>query len=95
MVSVIKISDFKGVARNVKPDAKKRVMLPKALVREDVTYHIYSNSLGQIILDPQVSVPASEVWLFKTPKQRLPCGAALRMPPKVKFPKLISIRFEV
>ena len=68
MVSVIKISDFKGVARNVKPDAKKRVMLPKALVREDVTYHIYSNSLGQIILDPQVSVPASEVWLFKDPE---------------------------
>ena len=64
MVSVIKISDFKGFARNVKPDAKKRVMLPKALVREDVTYHIYSNSLGQIVLDPQVSIPASEVWLF-------------------------------
>ena len=64
MVAVIKNSDFKGIARNVKPDAKKRVILPKALVREDVTYHIYSNSLGQIVLDPQVSIPASEVWLF-------------------------------
>ncbi len=68
MVAVIKNSDFKGFARNVKPDAKKRVMLPKSLVREDVTYHIYSNSLGQIILDPQVSIPASEVWLFKDPE---------------------------
>jgi hypothetical protein len=64
MVAIIKNSDFKGIARNVKPDAKKRVILPKALVREDVTYHIYSNSLGQIVLDPQVSIPASEVWLF-------------------------------
>jgi hypothetical protein len=68
MVAVIKNSDFKGYARNVKPDAKKRVMLPKALVREDVTYHIYSNSLGQIILDPQVSIPASELWLFTDPE---------------------------
>lgn len=68
MVAIIKNSDFKGVARNVKPDAKKRVVLPKALVLEDVTYHIYCNSLGQIVLDPQVSIPASEVWLFKDPE---------------------------
>jgi hypothetical protein len=68
MVAIIKNSDFKGIARNVKPDAKKRVILPKALVREDVTYHIYSNSLGQIVLDPQVSIPASEVWLFMYPE---------------------------
>ena len=68
MVAIIKNSDFKGIARNVKPDAKKRVILPKALVREDVTYHIYSNSLGQIVLDPQVSLPASEVWLFMDPE---------------------------
>jgi hypothetical protein len=65
MVAIIKNSDFKGVARNVKPDEKKRVVLPKGLVREDVTYHIYCNSLGQIVLDPQVSISASEVWLFK------------------------------
>jgi hypothetical protein len=51
----------------VKPDAKKRVVLPKDLVREGVTYRIYSNSLGQIVLDPQVTIPASEAWLFSDP----------------------------
>ena len=65
MGTIIRNTDFKDIARNVKPDAKKRVVLPKALVRKDVTYHIYCNSLGQIVLDPQVTIPASEVWLFK------------------------------
>lgn len=68
MVTIIKSTDFKDVAKNVKPDAKKRVVLPKALVRKDITYHIYCNSLGQIVLDPQVTIPASEVWLFKDPE---------------------------
>jgi len=67
LVTIIKNMDFKDIAKNVKPDAKKRVVLPKALVKEDVSYHIYCNSLGQIVLDPQVTIPASEVWLFKDP----------------------------
>jgi len=49
----------------VKPDAKKRVVLPKVLVGEGITYHIYVNSVGQIVLDPQVTIPASELWLFE------------------------------
>lgn len=65
MMTIIKNTDFKDVAKNVKPDAKKRVVLPKTLVREGITYHIYCNSLGQIILDPQITIPASETWLFK------------------------------
>jgi hypothetical protein len=44
------------------------VVLPKSLVKENITYHIYSNDLGQIVLDPQVTIPASEVWLFKSPE---------------------------
>ena len=67
MVTIIKNTDFKGVARGVKPDSKKRVVLPKVLVMEDITYHIYSNSLGQILLDPQITIPASEAWLFNNP----------------------------
>jgi len=51
----------------VKPDTKKRVVLPKALRQEGVIYHIYSNSFGQIVLDPQVTIPASELWLFDNP----------------------------
>ncbi|MFA5307915.1 MAG: hypothetical protein WC370_00330 [Dehalococcoidales bacterium] len=65
MTGIIQDMDFTGIAKSVKPDAKKRVVLPKALVREDVTYHIYANSAGQIVLDPQVTIPASELWLFQ------------------------------
>ena len=64
---IIKDTDFQRVAESVKPDAKKRVVLQKIQVLEGVTYHIYSNSLGQIVLDPQVTIPASEVWLFNNP----------------------------
>jgi hypothetical protein len=67
-VQIIKDTDFQKVAESVKPDAKKRVVLPKIQVPEGVTYHIYTNSLGQIVLDPQVTIPASEAWLFNNPK---------------------------
>lgn len=67
-VKIIKDTEFERVAEGVKPDAKKRVVLSRAKMPEGVTYHIYSNSLGQIVLDPQVSIPASEAWLFKNPE---------------------------
>jgi len=65
MAAIIKNTDFTSVAKSVKPDPKRRVGLPKALVQEDVVYHIYANSVGQIVLDPQVTIPASELWLFE------------------------------
>jgi hypothetical protein len=65
---VIKDMEFEKVAEGVKPDVKRRVVLSGAGVREGVTYHVYSNSLGQIVLDPQVSIPASEAWLFENPE---------------------------
>ena len=64
---VIKNTDFKKVADSVKPDAKKRVVLTKVQLREGIRYHVYTNSTGQILLDPQVTIPASEVWLFNNP----------------------------
>ena len=64
---IIKDTDFQRIAESVKPDAKKRVVLPRISVPEGITYHIYSNSLGQIVLDPQVTIPASEAWLFNNP----------------------------
>ena len=67
MATVIKDTKLKMVAAGVKPDAKKRVVLPRALVEEGITYHIYTNKFGQIVLDPQVTIPASELWLFKNP----------------------------
>ncbi|MGB2827871.1 MAG: hypothetical protein WBC50_06715 [Dehalococcoidales bacterium] len=67
MVAIIRDTKLTRIAESVKPDAKKRVVLPKGLVVEGITYHIYSNSIGQIILDPQVTIPASEAWLFNNP----------------------------
>ena len=53
------------VGKPVTPDSRKRVVLPKAVVKEGITYFIYHNSAGQIILDPQASIPASELWIFE------------------------------
>ena len=65
MVNILRDTELTRVADNVKPDAKKRIVLPKALVHEGITYAIYHNSIGQIVLDPQVTIPASELWLFE------------------------------
>ena len=65
METIIKDNNYKIVAEGVKPDYKKRVVLPAILVQKGVTYHIYHNRMGQIILDPQVTIPASELWLFE------------------------------
>jgi hypothetical protein len=64
MVAIIRDVDLTRIAGNVKPDSKKRIVLPSALVQEGGIYHIYHNSVGQIILDPQVTTPASELWLY-------------------------------
>jgi hypothetical protein len=65
---VIKDTKFIKTADRVKPDVKKRVVLQGIQIREGVTYHIYENSIGQIVLDPQVTIPASEIWLFNNPE---------------------------
>jgi hypothetical protein len=64
MNPIIKNSDFQKVASSVKPDAKNRVLLKKDLLQEGTTYHVYINRIGQIVLDPQVTIPAYEAWLF-------------------------------
>jgi len=65
MATIIRDTDYTRIAGSVKPDTKKRVVLPAALVQKDVIYHIYHNRIGQIVLDPQITIPASELWLFK------------------------------
>ncbi len=65
MATIIKDEDLTRIAESVKPDNKKRVLLPKSLVKEGITYHIYINSFDQVILDPQVTIPASELWVFE------------------------------
>jgi hypothetical protein len=46
-------------------DAKQRVALGKALSGQVTSFRVYRNAHGQIVLDPLVSIPAHEAWLFK------------------------------
>jgi hypothetical protein len=65
MASIIKDQNLVRAGKPVMPDSRKRVVLPKTVVQEGITYFIYHNSLGQIVLDPQASIPASELWVFE------------------------------
>lgn len=58
------------LARDVRPDSRKRVALGKALegADEDVSYFVYGDAEGRIILEPQVTIPAREAWLYRNPK---------------------------
>lgn len=62
---IVKDPNFEEVAE-VKSDAKNRITLGKKgwKVKTSI-YKVYTNALGQIILDPQVTIPAYEQWLFK------------------------------
>ena len=62
--SIIKNNDFQLISEFVQPDAKKRLSLGEAL-RGATAYNIYRNPLGQLILDPVKTVPASEMWLYE------------------------------
>jgi hypothetical protein len=65
---VIKDLVLEKVIENVRPDEKKRVVLKKVKIEDGVSYHIYVNKQGQILFHPQVTISASEAWLFNNPK---------------------------
>src|SRR3989338_2680913 len=68
IAQLLKIKDFEQVTE-VRPDGKHRVSLGKVeTAGTPALYKVYANSAGQIILDPQVSIPASEAWLYKNEK---------------------------
>jgi len=53
----------------VRVDAKKRISISKAASQKEVdSYAMYVNEAGQIVLDPQVTIPAAEAWLYKNPQ---------------------------
>jgi hypothetical protein len=62
--AVIKNADFLLVSEFAQPDAKKRLSLGEAM-QDAKAYNIYRNSLGQLILDPVKTIPASEMWLYE------------------------------
>jgi hypothetical protein len=64
MEYVIKETHFELLTEIQKTDAKKRLSLGTAVQEAGAVYNIYRNSLGQIMLDPVMAVPAYETWLF-------------------------------
>lgn len=63
MAPLIRDSHFTEIYET-KPDSKRRVTLGSCRVKAH-HYRVYENTAGQIVLDPQTSVPSSEAWLFK------------------------------
>lgn len=66
-IAMIKDNDFKLVTQFTQPDAKKRLSLGEALAGGDA-FSVYRNALGQLLIDPVKTVPASEAWLFGNPQ---------------------------
>jgi hypothetical protein len=59
------------VARNVRADSRKRISLGSALENlDEVSFDVYRDRQGRIILEPQISVPAAEAWLFRNREAR-------------------------
>ena len=61
---VLKDAEFEELTET-RVDTKHRVSLGKILGGQVTSFRIYRNAHGQIILDPMVSIPAHEAWLFK------------------------------
>lgn len=66
-LKIIRDNNWKKATKSVKPDSRKRVTLPEQLNSDVDSYDVFTNNLGQIILDPQVRVPASEAWIIENP----------------------------
>jgi hypothetical protein len=60
----------------VHPDARGRVTLGPAA--RDSDYRVLVNARGQILLDPVVTIPSSEAWLWENVALRDSMNRALR-----------------
>jgi hypothetical protein len=48
MTAIIKDEKLTRISGSVKPDSRRRIVLPEtALTKDDIIYHIYINSYGQ------------------------------------------------
>lgn len=87
MANLIRDLNFREIAET-KPDAKNRVTLGNVPLRVH-HYKIFVNESGQIVLDPQVTIPASEAWLFRNKKART---AVIRGLADAKAGKLVKVK---
>ncbi len=61
---ILKDAKFEEITQ-ARMDSKHRVALGKSVSSQVTSFKIYRNAHGQVILDPMVSIPAHETWLFK------------------------------
>ena len=61
---LLKDAEFEAVTE-ARVDAKHRVGLGRLISNQVTSCKVYRNAHGQIVLDPLVSIPAHEAWLFK------------------------------
>jgi len=54
------------VRKTVRPDSKGRITLG-SLASGASSFKAYRDSMGRIVLEPQVEVPAAEAWLWNNP----------------------------
>jgi hypothetical protein len=66
MDNLLRDMHFTEIAET-KADSKNRVTLGSLPVKAH-HYRTFVNEAGQIVLDPQMSIPAAEVWLFNNKK---------------------------
>lgn len=73
---LVKSKDFSEVSE-VNSDEKHRVVL-KRVKLSGKRYRVYENAEGQVLLDPVVTIPASEAWLFEDKKSLASVRRGLR-----------------
>lgn len=61
---LLKDTAFEAVTE-ARVDTKQRVALGRLIAGQVTSFKVYCNAHGQIVLDPMVSIPAHEAWLFK------------------------------
>jgi len=64
---ILKDAQFEKIAET-RVDVKHRVALGRIIPDQVTSFKVYQNAHGQIILDPLVSIPAHETWLFGNKK---------------------------
>jgi hypothetical protein len=61
---VVSDEKFHVVKGEVRPDERGRITVGQEITG-DQQYRVLINTIGQILLDPVVTVPARELWLFR------------------------------
>ncbi len=67
--SPIADSNFREIKHSSRADDRGRLTL--GVVAKKKNYRVMINELGQILLDPIVSIPEKEIWLWKNQSAHL------------------------